>query len=137
MFLLSMNLSLFQNFHNNSNIVCRKCEFRLMLAIIVTRFLTGWTLYIKCSLNSLEISHILFQTFCVSHPQCSCLISYCLRTNNLFLVKMLQHESGLSTVYVHFRTLQCRKLSASVEKAQCEKRNFLFPHHSAKYAFEL
>jgi len=38
------------------------------------------------------------------HPQSSCLISFCLRTKNLFLVKMLQHKFGLSTMYIsiHF-----------------------------------
>jgi len=75
-----------------------------MLAIIVTPYLTGYTLYIKFLLHSLEILPVLIETFCVSHPQSSCLISFCLRTKNLFLVKMLQHKFGLSTMYisVHF-----------------------------------
>jgi len=76
----------------------------LLLAFIVRRYLTGCTLYIKFLLKSQEISPILIETFCVLHPQSSCLISFFLRTTNLLLVKMLQHKCWLSTMYssVHF-----------------------------------
>jgi len=35
-----------------------------MLAIIVTSYLTGYTLYVKFLLHSLEISPILIETVC-------------------------------------------------------------------------